>query len=322
MKKSFLLLLALATVGIPFANAQDAAADSSNWTKGGVGRLTFTQVHLSNWAAGGNSSISGVAFMNVFANWKKGKSTWDNTLDLAYGLIREDQSPDPSYIAKSDDRIEFNSKYGQNAFKHWYYTGLVNFRSQFAPGWNDPETQTGLVSEFFAPAYLMTSLGMDYKPSDNFTLFLSPVTGKTTFVMNQTLADAGAFGVDAAEFDPETGEQTAPGKNVRFEYGGYLKMMYKRDLGKTTKFQTKLDLFSNFLENPGNIDVNWEVLVAAKLGKYFEASIITNLIYDHDIKFALEPETLPNGDPNPNSPISGPRTQFKEVFGLGFSYKF
>ncbi len=98
-------------------------------------------------------------------------------------------------------------------------------------------------------------------------------------------------------------------------------MMYKRDLGKTTKFQTKLDLFSNYLDHPGNIDVNWEVLIAAKIGKYFEASIITNLIYDHDIKFAVNRDNDQSTGEN-GKEASGPRTQFKEVFGLGFSYKF
>ena len=297
--------------GSATAQESDAAAAGTTWTKGGVGRLTFTQVSLTNWAAGGNSSISGVAFLNLFANYKKKRTTWDNTLDLAYGLIREEDGP----TVKSDDRIELNSKYGQYAFKHWYYTALVNARTQFAPGYEIPGNDSTLISDFLAPAYIQTGLGMDYKPSDNFTVFIAPIAGKTTIVNNQDLANAGAFGVEKATFFDD-GSIDQEGKKIRNEFGGFFKMMYKRDLGKTTKFQTKLDLFSNYLENPGNIDVNWEVLFAAKIGKYFEASLITNLIYDDDINFAVDRD----GDGFEDG--TGPRTQFKQVFGLGFSYKF
>jgi len=308
MKKLAFLVVAVAVSFTSMAQ-DDAAADSSKvWTTGGMGSLTFTQTALFNWAGGGQNSIAGNAFVNLFANYKKGKSTWDNNLDMGYGLIKQGEAD----LIKGDDRIELSSKYGQYAFKHWYYTGLLTFRTQFDKGYDLPGIDSALIiSDFLAPAYLQIALGMDYKPSDNFSFLIAPLTGKVTIVNNQTLADAGAFGVEAAEFD--TGDVvTKEGKRVRTEFGGSIRMMYKRDIVENVSFQTKLDLFSNYLENPQNIDVNWEVLIGMKINKYMSANISTMLVYDDDIDIVdMDDDTK-----------FGPRTQFREIFGLGLSYKF
>ena len=291
--------------------AQDEAAPvESKWKKGGMASLTFNQVSLTNWAAGGQSSISGNAFVNLFANYKDEKQTWDNSLDLGYGLIRNNSQP----FVKSDDRIELNSKYGRNINKNWYYSGLLNFRTQFAAGYNIPNDSV-LISDFLAPGYILLALGFDFKPSDNFTLMLSPVTSKTTIVNNQTLADAGAFGVEGAEFDA-LGNRVAAGKMMRNEIGAFLKLMYKKDIVENVNFQTKLDLFSNYINNPQNIDVNWETIVTMKINKFLSANFNTHLIYDDDINIAVD-----NNDDGITDAV-GPRVQFKEVFGLGLSYKF
>jgi len=289
--KKLLVLIALTLFTITILNAQDTK-DTSYWKKGGVGSLMFTQLSLTNWAAGGQNSVSLNTFVNLFANYKKNKTTWDNSFDVAYGVIKNTGTK----IRKSDDRIEFNSKYGQYAFKHWYYAGLVNFKTQMAPGYNYPNDSMR-ISGLMAPAYASVAIGMDFKPSPKFTLFLSPVTGKMTFVLDDSLSALGAFGVEA-------------GKTFRGEFGGYLKSVFKTDIGKNISFQTKLDLFSNYLHNPQNVDVNWEVLVAMKFSKYITANINTLLIYDDDIMI-----TDKEGK-------TGPRTQFKEIFGLGLSYKF
>jgi hypothetical protein len=157
---------------------------------------------------------------------------------------------------------------------------------------------------------------MDFKPNDKFNLFIAPITGKVTIVNNQILADAGAFGVVKAVYDPITNLLVTPGKVVRTEFGGYLRMMAKFDIMKNINFQTQLDLFSNYLNNPQNLDVNWSTLTAMKVNKYISATITTQLIYDHDINIAV--------DNNSDGVVdaSGPRTQFKEVLAVGFSYKF
>lgn len=292
--------------------AQDAAeSPASKWKKGGLISFTGNQVSLTNWAAGGQSSISGNVFFNLFANYKDEKQTWDNNLDLGYGLIKNNTQP----FVKSDDRIELNSKYGRNINEKWYYSGLLNFRTQFAPGYNLPNDSV-LISDFLAPAYIVLSLGFDYKPSENFTLMLSPLTSKTTIVNNQGLADAGAFGVEGAEFDLTTGQKLSNGRRIRYEIGSYLRFMYSKEVVENVNFQTKLDLFSNYLNNPQNIDVNWEVIVAMKINKYLTANLNTHLIYDDDIDIAVDTNDDGIAD------AMGPRVQFKEVFGLGLSFKF
>jgi hypothetical protein len=294
--------------------------DTTYWSKGGMISITVSQVSLTNWAAGGQSSYSGLWQTNMFANYKKGKTTWDNTLDLGYGILKQidpyekDLAKDQRTKAiKSEDKIDFASKFGRQASEKWYYSGLLNFRSQFMEGYNYPNTMNE-ISDFMAPAYITLALGMDYKPNDFLTVFISPITGKNTIVMNDSLSDIGAFGVDS-------------GMVSRMEIGGYIKIAAKKDIMENVTIQTKLDLFSNYLANPQNFDVNWETLIDMKVNKYISVNIGTHLIYDDDID--LEVDQL---DANGNvmtaadgiTPLTyfAPRTQFKQVLNLGFSYKF
>ena len=308
MKK--LLLFFAFTTFCGFAIAQEDS--TKTWKTGGVVSLNMSQVQLENWNGGGQSSVSGTGLVNLFANWKKGRAHWDNTLDLGYGLI----SLEGEDFVKSDDRIELNSKFGQEAFKHWYYSALLNFRTQFAPGYEDPsDNSSAKISDFMSPAYTLLALGMDYKPSENFSLLISPATFKGTYVGSPALADAGAFGVDPAEFDAN-GVKTKDGSHFRAEIGGFLNMTYTRDLMENVKFNTKLALFSNYVENPENIDVNWETLISMKINKWLSASLATQLIYDHDIDILVEEET------ETTEARFGPRTQFKEVLAVGLSYQF
>lgn len=327
MKMKFLLiplmltstiLVAQKTSRVSFANedtgvisvlklGEEGESDSS-WTIGGNLGLNFSQVYLTNWAAGGQSSLSSTAIVNLFGNYAKEKISWDNTLDVAYGMLKQGDA----VFIKTDDKLDFSSKFGYKTNSLWFYSVLLNFRTQFSAGYNDPlapDSVRKLISDVLAPAYGLMSLGMDYKPSDNFTFLIAPVAAKLTIVGDQGLADAGAFGVDAAEFD-DLGDKISDGANSRIELGAYLKMMYKTEVVENVSLQTKLDLFSNYQNNPGNIDVNWEVLVTMKINGYLSTTIATQLLYDDDVNVTREDGTL------------GPDTQFKEVLSIGISYKF
>lgn len=283
-----------------------------HWKKGGMIGADFSQASYTNWAAGGINSLSGVGLLNLFTNYKSEKTNWDNSLDLAYGLVKIGTSA----IRKSEDKIEFTSKFGQYAFKNWYYSALLNFKSQFDVGYNYPDDST-VVSHFMAPAYALGALGLDYKSKDkSLSFFVSPVTGKITFVNNQRLADAGAFGVQAAEYDT-AGVKIKDGKMSRSEFGGYLKMTFKKDIFKNVNFQTKLELFTNYLDHPENVDVNWETILTMKVNKFLSCTVNTQLIYDHDIPVPVERKA--NGLTIPGT---GPRLQFKEVLAVGLAYKF
>lgn len=311
MKKTILSILALAAVlntvtaqdtkkvnATILAKADDKAEDG--WKTGGTAALNFSQVALSNWAGGGQNTIAATSLVSLFANYKEDKKAWDNSLDLAYGLTSLDNGP----YFKSDDRIELNSKYGQqlNETSKWYYGALLNFRSQFTDGFATP-SDTVAISKFMAPGYLTFALGFDYKPNKSVSVFLSPLSSKTTFVMDNTLSSVGAYGVDS-------------NKNVRFELGGLIQAKYQKDIMENVNLKTQLQLFSNYLDRPENIDIFWETLISMKVNKFITASISTTLIYDHDVDIAVDR----NGDGINDG--TGPRLQFKEAFNLGFSYKF
>ena len=288
------------------------AQQDSSWTHGGFIGLNFNQVSLSYWSQGGENSVALSFSGNTFAHYKKGTTTWDNDLSLGYGILKSNANP----IRKNEDKIVFDSKYGQLAKGKFYYSGLVNFMSQFSKGYDysltpAPDVNQDYISKLFAPAYLTAALGMEYRPNDGFSLFLSPATGKFTFVSDQKLADIAAYGVDT-------------GKTFRSEYGALLKSKLNFDLDKNKKLnlQSNLMLFNNYTDknksNRKNIDLNFDVTLNAKIGKYFGASFYCNSIYDNDILIPVT-ETM-----NGTTIVTGNtrHLQLKEVFGLGFSYKF
>ena len=281
------------------------------WNIGGIAGLNLTQTSFTNWSAGGQNTVAGNALFSVFANYKGLNSSWDNTVDLGYGLVMQGKNND---VLKTDDKIELISKYGQRAFKNWFYAGLLNFRTQFTPGYNYPDDST-VISDFMAPGYLLGAIGMDYKPNEFFSVFIAPVSAKLTFVNYQPLANAGAFGVEPAKLDTN-GNVITPGENFRLELGGYLRTQLQRELTKNVLLNSRLDLFSNYLDEPGNIDVNWNNVLALKVNDYISATLSTELIYDDDVRIPVDD----NDDGIPDR--AGPRVQFKEVLAIGLNYKF
>jgi len=179
---------------------------------------------------------------------------------------------------------------------------LISFKSQFDQGFKTV-ADTVRISNFLAPAYLNISIGMDYKPNDKFTLFISPVSGKITFVMDSLLSSQGAYGVNI-------------GENVRYEFGGFVKAQYKVDLMKNISYTTKLELFSNYLKNPQNIDVNWENLINMKINSFFSANLHLTMLYDDDIKIKYDSDNDGIDD------REGAKLQLKQLFGIGITYKF
>lgn len=283
--------------------------DTAQWDIGGLTSLNFSQVSLSNWAGGGQSSISATGLLNLHANLKRKKSTWDNVLEVGYGIVKQEERE----LVKSDDKIDLTSKYGRYAFGNWFYSALLNFKSQFDKGYDYPTDTTKVrISDFLAPAYVLLALGMDHKPNENLSVFISPMTAKYTIVNDQVLADAGAFGVEAAEYDPVDSTKISDGEKTRLELGGYLKFVFsKLNIVENVGFQTRLELFSSYTNNPENIDVTWETVINMEINDILSANLTTTLIYDDDIDIKTK-----SGD------TYGPRTQFKEVFALGVSYKF
>ena len=235
----------------------------------------------------------------------------DNNLELGYGVIKQG---DNKQWWKNDDKIQFSSKFGRQLKKSWYATALGDFRTQFADGFNYPNDSV-YISRFMAPGYALAAIGFDYKPNDHFSAFIAPVTGKFTFVNDDSLARYGAFGVQKEIRDPSQGGKiTQNYKTHREEFGAYLKVQYQTKVMENITFQTVLELFSNYLNNPQNVDVNWTTLTTFKVNKFISATLATQLIYDDDIK------VLRNAGDQKGT--IGPDVQFKQVLGVGFTYKF
>lgn len=285
--KYFVILLLLAGFGI--MNAQEAdTTEAGPWKYGTVFNAAFSQVSLSNWAGGGENSLSLSGLSNSTINYATDKISWENTFDFAYGIIKQGDSS----VEKSDDKIEITSKLGRELKPHWNLAGNVEFRSQFSPGYEtvtDMATNTEkevLVSKFLSPGYVVTTIGVEYKPREEFFVLISPITSKTTIVMDDGLANAGAYGVD-------------PGDNIRNELGSFLKSMLKVPVMENITFTTKLSLFSGY-ENPDKVDVSWETLLLLRVNKYITTNFNTHLIYDEDVTTEV---------------------QFKEVLSVGVTFE-
>lgn len=266
------------------------AAVPGVWRKGGLFTFNLSQGSLSNWQGGGDkSSFSATAFLNLFAFYKEDKHSWDNALDLGYGYI----STTSLGTRKSDDRIDLISKYGYALSKHWSAGALFNFRSQFTPGYeyfkggnsNQLKTKT---SNFLAPAYVILSLGANYKPAPYFSVFVSPITQRWIIVNDNYLSALGAYGV-------------TPGKKSRGEFGAFLSADFNREVAKNVLFKSRLDLFSNYKHDPQNVDVYWTNVIAMKVNRFLSANIALDLLYDND---AIA------------------RWQVRELLGIGFSATF
>lgn len=277
------------------------------WKFKSIFGLNGSQTSFVNWAAGGRNNVSVLGFIDASLKYNKQNVKWDNDLKFALGGMKYiDSSGKRQGMQKTDDKIDLASTFGYRFKKHWYYTVTGGFKTQALNGYNFPNDSVK-ISTFLAPGYLSISLGIEYAPREAFNLYFSPLAGKTTIVRDQTLANAGAFGVDKATYD-QNGLLLKLGATVRNEFGSYLRFKFQKKIMENIEMKTRIELFSNYIKNPQNIDVNAENIFAFKVNKWFSASLQWNVQYDDDIIIR---------DVHGKN---GPRTQFKSVLGLGISY--
>lgn len=262
------------------------------WKTGGTFSLNLSQGSLSNWAAGGEKfSLSANTFVNGHAYYKNGKNSWDNSLDFYLGYVKTTSQG----TRKNDDRIDITSKYGRQIGPKVSLSGLFNFRSQFFKGYDYPDENTKiLISNLFAPAYILLSPGFDYKPTSNLSIFVSPATSRWVIVKDTSLS---------------TKYSLPAGATSSFEFGAYASINYSANLGKIVSYKGKLDLFSNYKHNPQNVDLYLTNVFAAKISKVLSATYSLSLIYDDDVR-----QFGPNG--------TSPGLQLQSLFGVGILYKF
>ena len=293
MKPNFIIvtLFFLSFCGMNSAFAQPGR--DTSWTRGGLIGINLSQISLSNWAAGGENAIGFNLNFNYKLDFKRDRHLWKNRLEMAYGLNKTKSEGSK----KTNDNLYFSSMYGYQLKKSLYLSGLMTFQTQFAKGYDynvDPDV---FISRFMAPGYLMVGAGLTWTPKKWFTATFSPATWRGTFVSSKILSDQGDFGV-------------TPGEHLFSEFGANLRMEATYEFLKNMTVYSRLDLYSNYLEKPQNVDVNWIVQLNMKINQWFSTNISTNMIYDDNIKIAQKDGT------------KGPRLQFKEALNVGFQVNF
>jgi hypothetical protein len=324
MKKLFTSLLLLLSL---IASSQDSLQTNvqkplqkdTSWKTAGFFGLNASQTALSNWQGGGQNNVAINTLLNAQAEYKKGKHTWLSKIDAQYGIIKPG---DVKLFRKNVDQLFALSKYNLDAWgKYWFYVAQADFRTQFAPAnvYVNDTIVGNASSDFCSPAYIQLAIGLDYKPVNYFSATFAPLAGKITIVNRQYLADAGAFGVEKAVLDT-AGRVTTPGKKIRYEFGGRVILKFKKDIFKNVNLDSYLDLFSNYANNPQNIDVIFNNLLTLKINKYFTANVMSQMLYDNDI--ITKYDWNQDGKYDNSNDIKGPRLQLITTFAVGFGYKF
>lgn len=268
-------------------------ADTSKlWKKGLLYNLNFSQSSLANWSAGGDKfSISINSILNLFAKYAKGKKSWENSFDFNLGYVNTTSLG----ARKNDDRFDLVSKYGSSLSSKTNFAILANLRSAFFKGYSYTETPPTLISNFMSPGYLLISSGIDFKPNKNFSIFLSPVTARFVFVTDPILSARGLYGVK-------------PGEKFNLELGSFATINFMKEITQNIVYKAKLDLFSNYLHSPQNVDLFMTNLLSVKLAKFISMNWAVDMIYDDDARIF---------GPNKLSPA----LQVKSQIGVGIQLK-
>lgn len=289
MRYAFLVLVIWAGSAITAQN------DTSFTTMEGMGQLNFSQAAYSNWAQGGENTLAVTANANLHLIKVDTAYDWTTDLNLSYGKIKVGAD-----MRKSDDEIVLNTKYTRMLSDHWGIGLNGNFKSQFDLGYQYPNDSV-VISKFLSPAYTSVSVGINYMPADYLTIYLSPAALKWTLVNDTSTVDQENYGVDA-------------NRKSRYEVGGLFKADFNKELAENVSISSTLELFSNYFNNPQNIDINWLNKVNMKVNDYITASLTLHIIYDDDILIPKENEE--------GEIYLGKGTQLREILSIGLSYKF
>jgi hypothetical protein len=288
MKKRIVVLVTIFCVGLTYA--QEKEKDTSYWSKTGKIIFLFNQSAFSNWAAGGDNTIAGNLGVNYEFNYKKDNLLWNNRIDAAYGLTNSKNS---EFTKKTDDGLEFNTLVGLKAKGYWNYSFFLNFNTQFTKGYlydnvNGVETRTEYTN-FMSPGYLAFGPGVLWEKSPNLKFNISPLAALFTFVdKNMTLPNDKYFGVEE-------------GKSALFQLGFRASGYAKFDIMKNVSMENILVLYSNYLKEPQNVDIDYTMNLVMSINEYLSANFIFQTVYDDN---AFE------------------GFQIREVFGLGVNYIF
>jgi hypothetical protein len=288
---------------------EDTVKPDPNWKIENIAKIQANQAQFKNWQSGGINSVSWTAYMDLSADYSKNGWSWENDLQLGYGQ----QFQDDTDWRKTDDIINYVTQVGRSLDSNdiWSLIANASFRSQFTSGFEYPNDSIR-TSNWLAPGYINAGLGFQYQPKKYVQFLFTPVSTKITIVNDQRLANLGTYGNDAAELDT-AGNVITEGKKVRAEFGGTIGVKFEKELFKNVNYKSNLGLFSNYLENPQNIDLVWNNLITFKVNELINFTFTLDMIYDDDIKI-----TEYNSDGSIKG--VGPRLQIKQLLGFGINY--
>jgi hypothetical protein len=289
------------SIELVIINQKKPVKDPIWWENENSIGLDINEVTFVNWNAGGSNSVSGLLKIYFSRKFEKLYTIWESEISARYGLNEQQDKG----LIKTDDEIKLSTSFGyrKDTISKWYYTGKINFNTQFTDGYKYPDTETR-ISTFFAPAYLYLGVGSQFNlKENNFMLYLSPVTLKSTFVFDETLSNEGAFGVQK-------------GKRSRHEFGMMIQGDWEVEIFKNVAMSNAVSLYTDYINNFGNIDIDWVLKFQFKINNFLEANFRTHIIYDDDIKFES------GIDDTGETFMYGARVQFKQQLGIGVLYKF
>ncbi|MCB0463353.1 MAG: DUF3078 domain-containing protein [Flavobacteriaceae bacterium] len=284
------------------------------WKEFNRASLDISEVAFVNWNAGGSNSISGLFGLESGRSYKKGHLVWENRVAARIGLNKQQEQS----LRKTDDILELNSRFGfrKDTISNWYYSANFSFKTQFANGYNYANSDSEPISRFMAPAYLFLGVGTVYgEHIEEFSAYMSPLTLKSTFVLDQDLANAGAFGVTPAKYDDE-GNLLKEGRKYRREFGILLTSGYESEIMDNISVRNELSLYTDYLNDFGNFDLDWQVNLKFIVNDFVKASLGSHLKYDNDIKIINENMETEEDE------VSGAKVQWKQLLGLGVSIDF
>ncbi|TYB80318.1 DUF3078 domain-containing protein [Bizionia gelidisalsuginis] len=281
------------------------------WTNKNKVGLDLSEVTFVNWNAGGSNSISALSGFITNLDYKKDKITWKNRAVIRLGGNKQESQK----LRKTDDVLEISSKFGyqKDTLSNWYYSARFNFKSQFLHGYSYPNRDNP-ISKFMAPGYSFVGAGAEYgKNIEKMSLYLSPLTYKGTIVLDRDLSNAGSFGVEPAVYD-DNGNTIREGERVRSELGILITSAYETNLFENIDFKSLIELYTDYVNSFGNVDVNWELLVNFKVNDYVKTALGSHLIYDDDISTYQEIDGM--------QVEKGPKMQWKQILGVGVIFDF
>jgi bifunctional DNase/RNase len=268
--------------------------------------FVLSQSSMSNWVRGGESSISTALDITGYADYKNStlKLSSNNFARLKFGYIASGENG----IRKNLDLLETNSKLNHKAFGKFDFSGIMLFKTQIAPGYNYPNDSVP-VSKFMNPAIVTIGFGLDYKPNKNTSINFSPLSYKGTFVPDTAHIDQTKYGI---AHNRKSLNEPGVSFMITNEY---------KPIDKVT-VTNRLQLFTNYIHNPQNIDVDWEMIVVASLNWFTDVRFNTHLIFDDDTKTVELDENKQPVKRADGSIKKTARIQFKEMLGFSLAFRF